>query len=156
MRLLVTAVTVASLALSPVPAGPAAAATLWPVPGAVIEEFDPPYPDWLPGHRGIDLAATIDEPIRTPRAGVVQFVGSVAGTDIVVIGHGTLSATYLPAVTDLPEGAPVSAGQVIARMAAGTHCSRPCLHWGARANGRYVDPRLLLGTYEVVLTPVMD
>lgn len=137
-------------------ATPATAAALWPVPGPVVAEFDPPDPDWLPGHRGIDLAADVGDPIRTPRHGIVQFAGSVAGTEVVVIGHGAVSATYLPAVTSSQVGDPVAAGTVIAELGTGSHCPQSCLHWGARANGRYVDPRILLGDYEVVLTPVTD
>ena len=130
--------------------------TLWPVPGPIIAEFDPPYPDWLPGHRGIDIATAPGQPVRTPREGVIQFAGVVAGTPVVVIGHGVLAATYLPATTALAPGVPVVAGQVFGEVGSSDHCLRTCLHWGARAHGRYVDPRLLLGRYRVVLTSLVD
>jgi murein DD-endopeptidase MepM/ murein hydrolase activator NlpD len=136
--------------------GPARALQFWPVPGPVIAEFDPPDPDWLPGHRGVDLAAEPGAAIRSPRPGVVQFVGSVGGVPIVVISHGVVTATYLPATTELGVGDSVVAAVSFAQVAEGDHCAVTCLHWGARANGRYVDPRILLGDYQVVLTPVTD
>lgn len=136
--------------------GAAHAMQLWPVPGPVIAEFDPPDPDWLPGHRGIDLAVEQGVSIRSPRAGVIQFAGSVGGTPIVVVSHGVVAATYLPATTTLSVGDSVSAAMVFAEVSEGDHCMVACLHWGARANGRYVDPRILLGEYEVVLTPLTD
>ncbi len=137
----------------------ARAAVLWPLPGALIAEFDPPDPDWLPGHRGIDLVAAPGEQIRSPRSGTIEFAGSVGGTPVVVVAHGVLRATYLPAtpLSPLEAGHAVSAGQAIAEVADdGTHCPRACLHWGARAHERYVDPRLLLGHASVVLTPLAD
>lgn len=136
--------------------GPALAVQIWPVPGPVIAEFDPPDPDWLPGHRGIDLAVGLGDPIRSPRAGVIQFAGSVGGTPIVVVSHGVVAATYLPATTALSVGDSVAAAMVFAEVGDADHCVATCLHWGARANGRYVDPRILLGEYEVVLTPLTD
>lgn len=128
----------------------------WPVPGAIVSEFDPPYPDWLPGHRGLDLAAPVGQVIRSPRRGVVTFSGPVAGTDVIVIRYGVVQATFLPAVSDLSEGDSVGVGDEVGLVTVGAHCPESCLHWGARANGRYVDPRVLLGGFHVILTPLAD
>lgn len=130
------------------------AAELWPVPGGIVRDFDPPDPDWLPGHRGIDLAAAPGGRLVTPRAGVVQFTGSVAGTPVVTVAHGALRATYQPAVGTADIGSSVPAGGTLGSVAAGGHCSDRCLHWGAILNGRYVDPRLLLGHTHVELRPL--
>lgn len=151
-----TAVTLALALAGAGSIGSAQALTVWPVPGSVIAEFDPPDPDWLPGHRGVDLSARLGEPVRSPRAGVVQFAGDVAGTPIVVVAHGVVLATYLPVTTTAQVGQAVAAGDVIAEVASGTHCQVECLHWGARTHDRYVDPRILLGQYRVVLTPPTD
>ncbi|MFN8126085.1 MAG: M23 family metallopeptidase [Candidatus Nanopelagicales bacterium] len=134
--------------------GRADAGDLWPVPGGLQRDFDPPDPDWLPGHRGVDLAAHAGDPVVSPRAGRVGFVGRVAGTPVLTIDHGMLRATYQPVTSSLTAGTPVAAGQVVATVATGGHCSGQCLHWGALMNDRYVDPRLLLGHTRVVLRPL--
>ena len=135
------------------PPGDARPDTVWPAPGPSAR-FEPPAPDWLPGHRGLDLAAPAGSEVRSPRDGVVAFTGKVGGVPVVVILHGTARATYQP-VTSLAEvGWPVAAGDLIGTVApAGGHCAGGCLHWGLRIGERYADPRLLLGSVHVVLAP---
>ena len=128
-----------------------------PVPGPVQTEFDPPEQDWLPGHRGIDLSATVGERVLAPRDGVVGFVGEIAGTPIITIWHGTVRSTYQPVSTGLSPGVAVTTGAVIGRIAPqGGHCAGRCLHWGLRSGEHYLDPRLLLGGGRVRLISVQD
>ena len=47
----------------------------YPVSGELLQDFAPPNADWLPGHRGIDLAASTGTPVFVPVSGVVSFVG---------------------------------------------------------------------------------
>src|SRR5215472_334561 len=49
-----------ALANPSVDRAPAAPVYLWPLPGLprVVRAFEPPPKPWLPGHRGVDLAAT--------------------------------------------------------------------------------------------------
>ena len=112
---------------------------LWmPVAGAVVRGFDGRAGPYGPGHRGIDIAAPMGEPVRTPAAGRVVFAGPVAGTSWVSlrIAPGvlvTLGPVLDPAVT---------AGQVrsrspIGRVAPGHGAT---LHLGVRVDGVYVDP----------------
>lgn len=150
-------VTTFSFVLIPllVSAGPTAqAAAPWPVPGPIRTEFDPPDPDWLPGHRGLDLDAPPGTAVTTPAAGVVVFAGRVGGVPVVVVQHGITRATYQPVTPDLTVGTTVSGGQRIGVLAEGGHCSAVCLHWGLKLGDAYLDPRLLLGTPRVVLRPV--
>jgi len=61
-----------------VPAAVAPAARFrWPLDGipAVVRGFDPPPRPWLPGHRGVDLAAVPGAAVRSAGAGVVRFAG---------------------------------------------------------------------------------
>ena len=128
-----------------------------PVPGPVQTEFHPPEQDWLPGHRGLDLSTTIGGKVLAPRAGVVGFVGEIAGTPIITIWHGTVRSTYQPVATSLSPGAAIASGAVIGRIAPrGGHCAGRCLHWGLRAGEHYLDPRLLLGGGRVRLISVQD
>lgn len=154
-RAIVTTLTPLLLIPLLVSACPAAqAAVPWPVPGPIRTEFDPPDPDWLPGHRGLDLDAPPGTPVTTPAAGVVVFAGRVGGVPVAVVQHGTTRATYQPVTSALAVGSEVSAGQRIGVVADGGHCSAVCLHWGLKLGDAYLDPRLLLGTPHVVLRPV--
>lgn len=129
----------------PTPAG-------WPLPGApgVLHGFDAPAQRWLPGHRGVDLAGRVGEPVLSAAAGTVAFAGLVAGEPVVVVDHGSVHTTYEPVRATVPRGSPVHAGEEIGVLTAGTHCGRTvCLHWGLYAEGSggardYLDPLQLI------------
>ena len=96
------------------------------------------------GHRGIDLAATSGQEVRAIAPGRVRFVGTVAGIPVVTIEHpGGVRSTYQPVRGLLPEGASVTAGQVVGIVAdSGGHCggAAGCLHLGVRNASTYLDP----------------
>ena len=70
-----------------------------PVPGDVIRPYDPPDKPWLPGHRGVDLAAGPGSVVASSADGVVHFAGSVAGTPTVSVMHADgIRTTYQPVV----------------------------------------------------------
>jgi murein DD-endopeptidase MepM/ murein hydrolase activator NlpD len=118
----------------------------WPVPpSAIVTGFDDPKP-YAAGHRGIDISATVGQVVVAARAGTVTVAGPVAGRPVVVLEHpgGTLT-TYLPVVPVVRVGERVQAGDPIGTVAGVGHClSTTCLHWGARRQGQYIDPRTLL------------
>ncbi|MFC4560262.1 murein hydrolase activator EnvC family protein [Nocardiopsis mangrovi] len=152
---------VALVALVALTAGPAAADHgPWrpPLDGrpVVLRAFDPPDRPWLPGHRGVDLAAAEGADIVAAGAGRVAFAGRVAGTGAVTVVHGKLRTTYLPVAPTVVRGDPVSAGTLIGTLADNPpHCpDRPCLHWGLRRGTDYLDPMSLLGTGEIRLLPL--
>ncbi|MFF0204995.1 murein hydrolase activator EnvC family protein [Streptomyces sp. NPDC005017] len=124
----------------------------WPV-GArppVLRGWQPPPTPYAAGHRGVDLAAAPGTPVRTVAAGRVSFAGRVAGKGVVSValtatGEPPLRTTYEPVRAAVREGDEVSAGQVIGTVeAAGSHCVRPCVHWGLRRGDAYLDPLSLL------------
>lgn len=130
---------------------PAAAATLprpatAPVPGPVVRGFDAPDPDWLPGHRGVDLAAPPGTEVRAAAAGTVTFAGVLVARGVVVVDHGGVRTTYEPVDASVRVGEAVAAGAVLGTLAAGhPGCAgAACLHWGLRQGERYLDPRSLL------------
>src|SRR4051794_41845850 len=53
----------------------------WPVAGPhqVVRAFDPPAHDWLPGNRGVDLAATAGSRVLASGGGTVSFAGRIGG-----------------------------------------------------------------------------
>ncbi|MGL5406136.1 MAG: M23 family metallopeptidase [Propionibacteriaceae bacterium] len=130
-------------------------AHLPPAPGTVVREFFAPQPNWLPGHRGLDIAADVGDSITVPADGVVTFTGNIAGRPVVVITHGSLRSTYEPVVATVSVGAKVHSGQQIGTLLAGhPECTATaCLHWGLRRGKTYLDPRILLKPQHVRLLP---
>lgn len=145
---------------------PASAQTgqpLWthPVEGEVVGEFAAPEAPWASGHRGVDLAAPAEGEIRSPADGVVSFSGVVVNREVLSIDHGAgYVSSFEPVESELEAGDEVSAGDVVASLSTyddgTTHCTdQPCLHWGVRHHGEYINPLLLLGELEPsVLLPL--
>ncbi|MBU6214100.1 MAG: M23 family metallopeptidase [Actinomycetales bacterium] len=130
----------------------AAHAAVRPVPGLRLRGFDPPAQPWLAGHRGVDLAADVGDAVVSARAGVVLFAGPVGGTPVVTIDHGQgLHSTYQPVQATVTVGQPVLGGDEIGRLTAGAHCTRSCLHLGARRGDAYLEPFAALGLLPVLL-----
>lgn len=135
------------------------AAYQWPLAGqpAVTRRFEPPEQRWLPGHRGVDLAAQPGAMVRAAGAGTVFFAGPVAGTGVVSVEHaGGLRTTYQPLTPVVAAGDQVAAGDPIGILEPG-HAGCPtlaCLHWGLRRGEVYLDPLSLLGLGQVRLLPL--
>nr|WP_240449410.1 M23 family metallopeptidase [Streptomyces harenosi] len=152
------------------PAGVAVPAVgrAWPV-GArpwVLRGWDPPPSPYAPGHRGVDLAAAPGVPVRAVAPGRVSFAGRVAGRGVVSVelagtGDPPLRTTYEPVRASVRAGTAVAAGEVVGTVEpAGSHCAAPCLHWGLRDGGTYLNPLSLLppwllGTGPARLLPVL-
>jgi len=129
------------------PNDPAYGTYAWPVIGPVINGFRPPSSPYGPGHRGIDIAAPIGTPVVAAADGVVAFAGSVGGNLYVSIDHldGVRTTySYLSSIA-VHRGDTVVQGEVVGASGHG-HPSIPTdhLHFGARYQGAYIDPLLLL------------
>lgn len=144
-------------------AAPAAAAPDgkfdWPLRPrpAVVRTFDNPEHDWLPGHRGVDLAGAPGQPVLAAGDGYVAFAGEVAGKPVVSIDHaGGLRTTYEPVEPTTTLGRRVGRGTPIGTLEAGhPGCLFPaCLHWGVRRAREYLDPLGLLHVAPIRLKPV--
>ena len=117
-----------------------------PLLGDVVRDFDPPDQDWLPGHRGVDIAGTAGAQVVAALDGVVSFAGVVAGRPVVSLDHGGLKTTYEPVDPGVAPGQAVRAGEPIGRLVTGHVCPAPvCLHWGLLKGEVYLDPLSLLG-----------
>jgi murein DD-endopeptidase MepM/ murein hydrolase activator NlpD len=129
-----------------------------PLAGAahVTRPFQPPPHPWLPGHRGVDLAAVPGATVFAAGSGVVAFAGVVAGVGVLSIDHPDgLRTTYEPVAVLLHAGQAVAAGQPVGTLTPG-HPGCPvaaCLHWGLRRGADYLDPLLLLHAGQVRLLP---
>ncbi len=125
---------------------------LWmPVGGAVVRGFDTRAGPYGPGHRGIDIAASVGELVRSPTAGRVVFAGRVAGTNwaTLLVAPGvlvTLGPLLDPVTTTdrvrlrTPVGrvGPGHAPPPVGRT--GTGREGATLHLSVRVDGVYVDP----------------
>jgi murein DD-endopeptidase MepM/ murein hydrolase activator NlpD len=125
----------------------------WPVEGTVIRFFEPPPTPFSAGHRGIDIGVPFGTPVHSSAAGTVTFAGWVAGSMFVTVDHGDgikTSYSFLSGFT-VSGGDAVKAGQVIGFTGHGhPDVQTPHLHFGARVDGEYVDPLLLLGGLDLV------
>lgn len=135
-----------------------AAGWAWPLSPrpAVIHRFAPPAQRWLAGHRGVDLAAAVGQPVLAPADGVVTFVGRVAGRPVVSLRHGGgPRSTYEPVAAAVAAGSAVRTGDVIGYLSGEPgHCApAACLHWGALHERTYVDPLALIGRAPIILLP---
>lgn len=133
----------------------------WPLrpPPAVLTPFGAPEDPFGPGHRGVDLAGTVGQPVLAARGGTVVFAGLVAGQGVVSVQHDDgLRTTYEPLVPAVQAGAVVATGDVLGALSAGHRgCALACLHWGVRRDRlEYLDPLVLVRPPWVRLLPVPD
>jgi murein DD-endopeptidase MepM/ murein hydrolase activator NlpD len=151
------------LATGPVPpptaAVPEPASWQAPLAGPVVllEGFDAPDPDWLPGHRGVDLLALPGEAVLAAGAGTIAVAARVVDRGVVTVRHPDgRSTTYEPVEGELPVGAEVAAGTRLGTVGRGGHCDGACLHWGlVAADGvTYLDPMALLRPPRAILLPL--
>jgi murein DD-endopeptidase MepM/ murein hydrolase activator NlpD len=142
---------------------PVSARLDWPLRPrpAVVRTFDAPSPTWNRGHRGVDLAGTVGQPVYAAGAATVVYAGTLAGRQVVSLAHqGGLRTSYEPVRASVRVGQLVTAGTVIGALLAG-HPGCPveaCLHWGAMwgpaARADYVDPLGLLSSTPIRLKPL--
>ena len=128
---------------------------------AVLRTFDAPSPNWNRGHRGVDLAGTVGQPVYAAGAATVVYAGTLAGRQVVSLAHpGGLHTSYEPVRANVRVGRLLAAGTVVGELLAG-HPGCPvaaCLHWGAMwgpaARAKYVDPLGLLSSTPIRLKPL--
>lgn len=128
-----------------------------PPPLSVIRAFSPPGAPWLPGNRGVDLAANTGEPVFAAAEGVVLYAGLLAGRGVVSVRHGDVRTTYEPVDPIVHAGEEVGQDELIGHVSIDSDgCGPPggCLHWGALRGDVYLDPMSLLGVARVRLLPI--
>jgi pimeloyl-ACP methyl ester carboxylesterase len=118
-----------------------------PVNAEVTRKFEAPSHKFGPGHRGIDYGVPPGTTVRASGEGTVTFAGRVADDGLfVTIEHlGGISTTYsFLSQIDVSKGDRVSQGQAIALSGEGHGGGPAALHFGAKKNGDYIDPEVLL------------
>lgn len=131
------------------PATDAAPPWSWPLPAphAIARQFIAPATPYAPGHRGIDIRA-VGVTVFAPANGTVHFAGTVVDRPVLSIDHADdVLSSYEPVLSTLSAGDAVRRGDVIGTLLPG-HCAEPCLHFGVRLGGQYVNPLLWVGSLE--------
>lgn len=128
---------------------------------AVVRGFDAPRPDWQRGHRGVDLAGAVGQPVYAAAGATVVFAGLAGGRPVVSLAHlGGLRTSYEPVRAVVRPGQRVTATMVIGALEPGhPGCgAAACLHWGAMwgaaSRADYVDPLGLLVSTPIRLKPL--
>jgi murein DD-endopeptidase MepM/ murein hydrolase activator NlpD len=131
---------------------------VWPLEPTpvVVHGFDAPDSPWGSGHRGVDLAGTPGQVVRSSLPGRVTYAGPLAGRGVVTVHHGETRTTYEPVASTVAVGDVVAAGAPLGTLALpGSHCfPRACLHWGWLAGATYLDPLDLVGAGRIRLLPL--
>ena len=117
-----------------------------PVPGGIVDNWRPPSSPYGPGNRGVDLRATVGEPVVSVGSGVVTFAGQVGGRLFVVIDVAGVKITlgFLRSIL-------VKTGQSVRARELVAYANGP-VHVGARQGTTYIDPRPLFSTKSIRLT----
>lgn len=149
----------AALVVSARSPGWAERAWSWPVGPTpiVLRAYRAPPTAYAAGHRGIDVAASVGTPVLSPDDGVVSFTGAVGGRPVVAVTHAAgLVSSFEPVDALVAAGQAVRRGEPLGALAPSAgHCPVDCLHLGARVDGRYVSPLVLLGVVpRAVLLPL--
>lgn len=132
-------------AISSMPASKRGLAVL-PAAGVWLRLPVIPWPNWKPGHRGLDIQTPVDTEILSPAKGVVSWVGRIGKTIGITINAGSgIKHTITGVDSSLAIGQNVWQGEFIGWSITNQHCENlDCIHWSTRQNGRYIDPRWLL------------
>jgi murein DD-endopeptidase MepM/ murein hydrolase activator NlpD len=162
MRSFAVALAVLLLFATPPPGHADGARLDWPLRPrpAVVGAYDAPNPNWNRGHRGVDLAGTVGQPVYAPGPATVIFAGVLAGRPVVALAHqGGLHTSYEPVVAEVLVGQLVDATIAIGTLAGGHRgCASACLHWGAMwgpaVRADYVNPLGLLASTPIRLKPL--
>lgn len=112
----------------------------------VLREFAVGSHNWLPGHRGVDLAVPVGATVLAAGDGTVIYAGRLNDRSLVSIEHNDgIRTTYEPVLAVVSVGDRVNRGEIIGTLDSG-HCMfESCLHWGAkRGSDGYFNPMSLL------------
>ena len=132
-------------------------------PLRVSEPFRAPLHPYGPGHRGIDIPATVGAPVVAPADGVVSFEGTVVDRGVISIRINARTVLSMEPIEPLSSGDDtpaenhastredgssvgdtVTKGEAVGVVSTGAHCSGSCLHLGVRVDGEYVNPMRFL------------
>lgn len=105
-------------------------------------------------HKGMDIGAPYDTPVKAPANGIVKFTGSKGGYgNAIEIDNGTINEKRVSSLYGhlnryiVAMGTQVSQGQTIGYVGSTGYSTGPHLHFEVRENGTPVNPVKYIGTY---------
>ncbi len=121
---------------------------IWPCPSSsritsVFGQRESPTEGASASHQGIDIGASTGSPIVAAASGtvVISTYSYSAGNYIMVSHGGGVYTVYMHCSQLLASvGQQVKQGQTIAKVGSTGYSTGPHLHFGIRANGKYVNP----------------
>lgn len=121
-----------------------------PVNAEVTRKFEAPSHKFGPGHRGIDYGVPSGTTVMASGVGTVKFAGQVADGLFITVQHvGGIETTYsFLSRIDVSKGDRVTQGQAIGLSGEGHPGGPAGLHFGAKKNGDYIDPEVLLKGFD--------
>ena len=122
-----------------------------PTPGPMIRPFAAPSQAFGAGHRGVDFASEVGDPVSSPTEGTVTLASTIGGRPVLVVtDEAGRRATLEPVTALVSVGDRVRAGEPVGVLGRGGHCDGRCLHLGVRVDApgqrpAYLPPLDLLG-----------
>lgn len=105
-------------------------------------------------HKGMDIGAPYDTPVKASANGIVKFTGSKGGYgNAIEIDNGTINEKRVSSLYGhlnryiVAMGTQVSQGQTIGYVGSTGYSTGPHLHFEVRENGTPVNPVKYIGTY---------
>lgn len=131
-----------------------------PVSGANVRVTSPfgyrsqPTAGASTNHKGMDIGAPYDTPVKAPANGIVKFTGSKGGYgNAIEIDNGNINDKRISSLYGhlnryiVAMGTQVSQGQTIGYVGSTGYSTGPHLHFEVRENGTPVNPVKYIGTY---------
>ena len=111
-----------------------------------------PSSDYSAGHRGVDYAVSLNEPVHAATSGSIWFAGRVVNREIVTIRTSSGNLVEVePVCPSVAAGQTVLAGQKIGKVCDADqnyrqHCEAlRCLHFSYRTPNGYLSPIWVMG-----------
>lgn len=121
-------------------------------PMRLINPFYQPNSDYSSGHRGVDYAVQLGQPVFAPSDGEIWFAGEVVNRAVLTLRtpSGDL-VSFEPVCSGLKKGDRVAAGQTLGLICPGRHSyvghceTETCLHYSLRTQSGYLSPLVRWG-----------
>lgn len=115
----------------------------------LLQQYLAPASEYSAGHRGIDLAAELDQTVYAPVSGIVSYSGKVGYRQVLSINTLQGTITFEPVCSNYAVGSAIQIGQPIGAICQpdaeySWHCDAPCMHLGLKTSSGYLSPEVFI------------